>query len=439
GVMLDCDAPPVEGGVTQAPVAGASARHNAALATSSRHRSRGTHSAQSMIVSTLQSIRCFCEHRGEDGPADAWQRIEDRHVTVLLPLSRHALPVIFGDRLGELLAEPFELQLRISQLAIDESQSLDDRSDVRGRSLNGSLGHAERRLAWLSPYMGCIETTNTVFIQHARNGRCGRAGGLLRRRCGFPQIEHPILIQIAKLEHLGIVAPDLIPQTIGEANALNLELLVDARPFPELDDEGLGNGQLAEQVHVGSEAIGEHIGIETVILRACDREAVTETVELPGVDRIDVEAAFEPGLDDWPMRRFDGDMDVAGLAPARFQQPRDHVTDAGAAMSELPLSHLLPLAIAERDDMLLRCPVNTDEPSSFFVHDAPPSDRRHAGRLLIVHAKHTHTHTSHRNPIRSLYWRSKARSPHWASVAAVSPGHMSGLGALERRNLVVAP
>src|SRR6516165_3509075 len=32
-------------------------------------------------------------------------------------------------------------------------------------------------------------------------------------------------------------------------------------------------------------------------------------------------------------------------------------------------------------------------------------------------------HTSHRNPIRSLYWRSKARSPHWASVAAFPPGH----------------
>jgi len=33
----------------------------------------------------------------------------------------------------------------------------------------------------------------------------------------------------------------------------------------------------------------------------------------------------------------------------------------------------------------------------------------------------------HRNPIRSLYWRSKARSPHWASVAAFSPGHCPAL------------
>src|SRR5262249_57975471 len=125
GVMLDCDAPPVEGGVTQAPVAGASACHNAALATSSRHRSRGTHSAQTVIVSSLQSIRCFCEHRGEDGPADAWQRIEDRRVTVLVPLSRHVLPLIPSNELGKLLAESVELQFGIGQVAIDESQSLD--------------------------------------------------------------------------------------------------------------------------------------------------------------------------------------------------------------------------------------------------------------------------------------------------------------------------
>jgi hypothetical protein len=40
-----------------------------------------------------------------------------------------------------------------------------------------------------------------------------------------------------------------------------------------------------------------------------------------------------------------------------------------------------------------------------------------------VHAKHTH-HTSHRNPIRSLYWRSKgAVSPLGIGRSA---GHMSG-------------
>lgn len=41
----------------------------------------------------------------------------------------------------------------------------------------------------------------------------------------------PILVEIAKLHHLGIVAPELIPQTVGQANKLYLELLIDARPF----------------------------------------------------------------------------------------------------------------------------------------------------------------------------------------------------------------
>ena len=72
------------------------------------------------------------------------------------------------------------------------------------------------------------------------------------------------------------------------------------------------------------------------------------------------------------------------------------------------LSNVLAVAIAELHDMLLRCPVNTDEPSSFFVHHALPSNRR-AMRGPIDRAC---VRTSHRNLIRSLYWRSKARSPH---------------------------
>src|SRR5262249_6375631 len=157
------------------------------------------------------------------------------------------------------------------------------------------------------------------------------------------------------------------------------QLLVDTRPFPELDDERLGDAELAEARHVGPEAVRKHIRIEAVILGPCDREAVTETIELLGVDGIDIEAALEQGFDDRTMRCFDGDMDLAGFATACLQKPVDHIVEARAAMGELALSDLLPLAIAERHDMLLRCPVNTDEPSSFFVHDALPSDRRHAG------------------------------------------------------------
>ena len=53
---------------------------------------------------------------GEDDPTDAWQGVEDRRVTMLVPLSRHVLPVIPSNGLGELIAELVELQLRIVQL-----------------------------------------------------------------------------------------------------------------------------------------------------------------------------------------------------------------------------------------------------------------------------------------------------------------------------------
>jgi len=72
GIMLDRDARPIIGGVAQAPVAGAPAHDDATLAASSRDGGRAAQSAQSMIVSPLQSIRCLCEQRGEDRPADAW-------------------------------------------------------------------------------------------------------------------------------------------------------------------------------------------------------------------------------------------------------------------------------------------------------------------------------------------------------------------------------
>lgn len=56
GVVPNCDVAPIEGSVSQAPVAGVTMRNDAALATSPRHRGGATQGAQSMIVSPLQSI-----------------------------------------------------------------------------------------------------------------------------------------------------------------------------------------------------------------------------------------------------------------------------------------------------------------------------------------------------------------------------------------------
>src|SRR5262249_47983008 len=71
-----------------------------------------------------------------------------------------------------------------------------------------------------------------------------------------PEVEHPILIQIAELQHLGVITPELVAEPVGEA------LFVDARPFPELDDERFRDGKFTAQLHVGSEAVREHISID---------------------------------------------------------------------------------------------------------------------------------------------------------------------------------
>ena len=188
----------------------------------------------------LQSIWSFYEHRDEDGPADAWQRIEDGHVTMLLPLSRHVLSFLSTNRFGELLAEPIELLFRVSQLAIDDPQLHDHHSDVSSGSLPGPLSDAQGRLAQLTDHMGRVETTDAIALENASNALLARTRSLLGRGDRFPQIERPVSAEVVgEFQHLGIVAPQLIPQPVCQPETLYLEFFIDARPFPELDNERL--------------------------------------------------------------------------------------------------------------------------------------------------------------------------------------------------------
>src|SRR6516164_3389680 len=278
--------------------------------------------------------------------------------------------------------------------------------------------------------MDSVETTYAVVLEYASDGFLTHIGSLLRRRYGLEQIEEPGCTNvIGKLQHLRIIAPELVPEAVGETTALNLELLVDARPFSELDDNGLSDGKLAESPHIGPEAVRQHIGVTAVVVGAGDREAIAKAVELLGVDRINVEATLEQGLDDRPMRRLDADMDIARLATARLQQPGNHVGETGPTVRELPLSDFLACVVIQRNDMLLRCPINTHQPSSFFVHHALSAAWRHLPAPVDRARKQSEPR---RNPSLFLYWRSQAQSPHWALVTAVSPGHESEEGAPQK-------
>ena len=162
---------------------------------------------------------------------------------MLLLLSRHVLPIIAGNGLSELLAEAVELQPGIGELAIDKPHLRDHHSDVRSRGLRCALSYSQGRFAQLTDHTGRVETAYAMAPKNASNGCFAHARGLFRRWCGFSKIQEPFRANVVgELKHLGIVAPELIPQPVSEPDPLYLEFFVDARPFLELDHDRLGDG-----------------------------------------------------------------------------------------------------------------------------------------------------------------------------------------------------
>src|SRR5262249_50368652 len=190
-------------------------------------------------------------------------------------------PITAGHGLGKLFAEPVKLQRGIAELAIDKPQLPDHHSDVPSRSLCCARSYTQRRLAQLTDHMGRVETAYAMALENASNRCLTHPRSLLGCRRGFPEIQEPIGTQVVgKVKHLGIVAPELIPQPVGEPDALCLELFIDARPFPELDDQRVDYDQLAEQMHIRSQAIRDHIRIEPAILAPTDPQPATQPTTL---------------------------------------------------------------------------------------------------------------------------------------------------------------
>src|SRR5215831_2282318 len=138
-----------------------------------------------------------------------------------------------------------------------------ENSSARRALRNISTGWArncQSGLAQLGQYMTRVEAADAVVLDMSiRATVFSRTGSLLGRRHGLEQIQEPVRADVvSKLQHQWLIAPELVLQTVGEADVLNLELLVNARPFPKLDDGGLGDGKLAECPPVGPEAVRQH-------------------------------------------------------------------------------------------------------------------------------------------------------------------------------------
>ena len=167
---------------------------------------------------------------------------------------------------------------------------------------------------------------------------------------------------------------------------------------------------------------GQHPGVPPVVLCPCRRQPVAEAVELFRVDRVDGEAAFHQALDHRPAWRLDRHADFARVALCERQQPVRHLQQPFTAVLEHRLPEHLPGSVEHARLMLPRSPVDTREPNQLQVQ--PPFCRIERARP---------------DTCRSLYRRSTAQTPHWASIGGWTAGHKSFFGARSTGDPSVLP
>jgi hypothetical protein len=189
---------------------------------------------------------------------------------------------------------------------------------------------------------------------------------------------------------------------VGKPVSFLLQVLGHARPFAQLDDNCVLGRQVPEAMSFGAQRVGEHMRIAPIILDTGDGKPIAETVELLGVDGVDLKAA--PAI---PRGR---------LRLACHQQPITQFGQAGAAMGKFPSPIILPPASIRPAWWRLARPVDTDEPS------------RIVGLRSLFHSQ-----SGHRDARHSLYWRSGRNSPPdllrgQPAEASVSPGTRSAGG-----------
>src|SRR5690606_14896390 len=136
----------------------------------------------------------------------------------------------------------------------------------------------------------------------------------------------------------------------------------------------IGRDQFPEAAGIRPQGGSHDLGVAAVVFGSGQDEAVAEAVELLGVDRIDIELTLHQRLDHWTVRHLDGDVDLAGTGRfAALHQPRRHLGEAFAAMSEHSLADAAAVTICQADMMALTGPIHAGIPSLLGHAPSPAS------------------------------------------------------------------
>ncbi len=136
-----------------------------------------------------------------------------------------------------------------------------------------------------------------------------------------------------------------------------------------------------ELVQVGAQRIGEHVGVQTVVLGARDAVPVAKAVELFRVERVDVEATLEERLDQRTPRHFDSDRDGFGSATHVSEQRFEEGVDGRCVVFDRPLQE--HRAFGREDAHLVRLggPVDADQQFVGCAHRPSAACGDPAGRV----------------------------------------------------------
>ena len=235
--------------------------------------------------------------------------------------------------------------------------------DAGKGGLGSSGGHDDCGSAKELLQLGGADAANTVALEKLCEGACPDPAGLRRSGNQLPQIEEPRVGDAGSgLKDLRVVAPELFAHSVAERGTLAGEVFGNAGPLAQFDDDRIRGMNFAKAVTVGTERVGEHAGVATVVLGPGRREAVAKAVELLRIDRVKNKAPVCKALDDGAVRNLNGHEDVGEYGSRLVPDPHGHFRESFSAVAERALAFSAALRIDDADIVLLRTPVHPCKP-----------------------------------------------------------------------------
>ena len=219
------------------------------------HRGHPGAEAERAVVAAADEVVGLGEEGAGDLEADAGEGEEDGEVVGAF---------LGGMSLGEGLEQFAEVPLCLCEELLGDAGLGAEGGERPDGSLGGSGGDDERRGLEDVAQGGCCQPPDPVLFQEVTESSEGQPAGFLGSLGLFPQLEEPgkgrRVAEAGDLEELGEVTPELLPDLVAVAGGLPDQFVAGPGALPQLEDEGVLQGEPAEEVGIGTQGTGHHPG-----------------------------------------------------------------------------------------------------------------------------------------------------------------------------------